>query len=186
MLESAYLTINSWIVGASMYALIGSFLWGMVSVILSPCHLASIPLIVAYVGGQQTQVNTRQAGVYSVAFSLGLFSSIALVGITCAILGRMLGDVGIFWQVLVGGVLIWVALGMLGVESCSMSGSILQRLNFHGIIGALGLGWLMESCQEPVPSGSSPRSWPSSRCRIRSYSASCLSWYSPWGTAYLS
>jgi len=140
MLESAYLTINSWIVGASMYALIGSFLWGMVSVILSPCHLASIPLIVAYVGGQQTQVNTRQAGVYSVAFSLGLFSSIALVGITCAILGRMLGDVGIFWQVLVGGVLIWVALGMLGVESCSMSGSILQRLNFHGIIGALGLG----------------------------------------------
>ena len=140
MLESFYLTINNWIVGATIYALIGSFLWGMVSVMLSPCHLASIPLIVAYVGGQQIQINPRQAGLYSVAFSLGLFVSIALVGIACALLGRMLGDVGGFWQVLVGGVLIWVALGMLGVESCSMSGSMLTRLNFRGLIGALGLG----------------------------------------------
>ena len=140
MLESLYLTINTWIVGQTPYAFVGSFLWGMVSMMLSPCHLASIPLIVAYVGGQQTQVNPRQAGVYSVAFSLGLFVSIALVGIACALLGRMLGDVGAFWPVLVGGVLIWVALGMLGVESCSMSGSLLQRLNFHGLFGALGLG----------------------------------------------
>lgn len=140
MLESAYLTINSWLVGSTMYALIGSFLWGMVSVMLSPCHLASIPLIVAYVGGQHVQVNPRQAAAYSVAFSVGLFVSIALVGIVCALLGRMLGDVGMFWEVLIGGVLIWVALGMLGVESCSMSGSILTRLNFKGLSGALGLG----------------------------------------------
>ncbi|HPR55541.1 MAG TPA: cytochrome c biogenesis protein CcdA [Deltaproteobacteria bacterium] len=140
MLESVYLTINSWLMGSTMYALVGSFLWGMVSVMLSPCHLASIPLIVAYVGGQHILVNPRQAAVYSVAFSLGLFTSIALVGIACALLGRMLGDVGMFWEVLIGGILIWVALGMLGVESCSMSGSILTRLNFKGLFGALGLG----------------------------------------------
>ena len=140
MLESVYLTINSWLVGSTMYALVGSFLWGMVSVMLSPCHLASIPLIVAYVGGQNIQVNPRQAAAYSVAFSMGLFVSIALVGIACALLGRMLGDVGMFWEVLIGGILIWVALGMLGVESCSMSGGILTRLNFKGLFGALGLG----------------------------------------------
>lgn len=47
---------------------------------------------------------------------------------------------GIWWQVLVGGVLIWVALGMLGVEACSMSGSLLYRLNLRGLHGAFGLG----------------------------------------------
>ncbi len=55
-------------------------------------------------------------------------------------LGRMLGDVGSYWQILIGGVLIWVALGMLGVEKCSMSGSLLYRLNLRGVPGAFGLG----------------------------------------------
>ena len=36
--------------------------------------------------------------------------------------------------------MIWVTIGMLGVESCSMSGSLLYRLNFKGLAGALALG----------------------------------------------
>jgi cytochrome c-type biogenesis protein len=71
---------------------------------------------------------------------LGLFITIAAVGIICAMLGRMLGDVGIWLQVAVGGVLIWVALGMLGVQACTMSGGLLYRLNLRGIHGAFGLG----------------------------------------------
>ncbi|MDT8271561.1 MAG: cytochrome c biogenesis protein CcdA [Desulfomonilia bacterium] len=140
MLESLFLTINTWLVGSTMIAMVGSFLWGMVSVLLSPCHLASIPLIMAYVAGQDREVQPSLAALYSVAFTAGLFVSIAMVGIACALLGRMLGDVGNFWMVLVGGILIWVALGMLGVEQCSMSGGMLHRLNFRGLLGASGLG----------------------------------------------
>ena len=36
--------------------------------------------------------------------------------------------------------MIWVALGMLGVEKCSMSGSLLYRLNLKGLSGAFVLG----------------------------------------------
>ena len=140
MLDTIFLTINNWIVAESAIAGIGSFLWGMVSVLFSPCHLASIPLIIAYVGGQQQILGSRQAAYYSVAFTLGLFITIALIGIICAVLGRMLGDIGNYWQILVGLVLIWVALGMFGVESCSMSGTLLYRLNLKGIFGAFGLG----------------------------------------------
>ncbi|MEA3486243.1 MAG: cytochrome c biogenesis protein CcdA, partial [Thermodesulfobacteriota bacterium] len=122
MLDTFLLTINQWIVGGTAIAALGCFLWGMVSVLLSPCHLASIPLIVAYVGGQEKAVNPKQAAVYSVSFTTGLFITIALIGIVCALLGRMLGDVGNYWQILIGAILIWVALGMLGVEKCSMSG----------------------------------------------------------------
>ena len=140
MLDTIFLTINSWIVAESAIAGVGSFLWGMVSVLFSPCHLASIPLIIAYVGGQQQILGSRQASYYSMAFTLGLFITIALIGIICAILGRMLGDIGNYWQILVGLVLVWVALGMFGVEKCSISGSLLYRLNLKGIFGAFGLG----------------------------------------------
>src|SRR5512136_842720 len=127
--------------GAAALAALGCFLWGVVSVLFSPCHLASIPLMVAYVAGQEKAVNPRQAVGYSAAFTIGLFITIALIGIICAILGRMLGDVGNYWQILVGLVLIWVALGMFGVEKCSLSGGLfLNRLNLKGIFGALVLG----------------------------------------------
>ncbi len=141
MLDTFFLTVNSWITGGTILAAAGCLLWGMVSVLFSPCHLASIPLIIAYVGGQEKIVAPRQAVVYAAAFTIGLFITIALVGIICAVLGRMLGDVGSYWQVLVGGVLVWVALGMLGVEKCTLSsGGLLQRFNFRGGFGAFGLG----------------------------------------------
>ncbi len=140
VLETIFLTVNDWIGGGPAIAALGCFLWGVISVLLSPCHLASIPLIIAYVGGQQQILKSRQAAFYSVAFSLGLFVTIAALGIICAVLGRMLGDVGNYWQVLVGLILMWVALGMLGVEQCSMSGSLLHRLKVKGIFGAFVLG----------------------------------------------
>ncbi|MBF0412569.1 MAG: cytochrome C biosynthesis protein [Desulfamplus sp.] len=140
MLDSLFITINQWMSGGIAIAAIGCFLWGMVSVMLSPCHLASIPLIIAYVGGQDKAVNPKQAGVYAGAFTIGLFITIALVGIICAMLGRMLGDVGNYWQLVIGGILVWISLGMLGVEKCSMSGSLLYRLKIKGIFGAFVLG----------------------------------------------
>jgi cytochrome c-type biogenesis protein len=140
MTGEIFLTINEWLAGGTVIAFLGAFLWGMVSVIFSPCHLASIPLIVAYVGGQERALQSRQAGYYSLVFTSGLFVTIALVGVISALLGRMLGDIGNYWQILVGGILIWVSLGMLGVERCSFSGSLLYRLNLKGLFGALVLG----------------------------------------------
>ena len=140
MLESFFITVNQWITGSTAIAAAGCFLWGMVSILFSPCHLASIPLIVAYVGGQRRILTPREAGGYSVVFTIGLFITIALIGCICALLGRMLGDVGGYWQVLIGVILIWVALGMLGIETYSMSGSLLGRLKVKGVGGAFVLG----------------------------------------------
>ena len=140
MLDQIFLTVNQWITGGTILAAAGCFIWGMVSVLLSPCHMASIPLIVGYVGGQDKMVHPRQAGVYSVLFTTGLFLTIAVIGIICALLGRMLGDVGNYWQILIGAILIWVALGMLGVEKCSLSGGLLYRLKLKGMTGAFVLG----------------------------------------------
>ncbi len=139
-MDGFFITVNQWMTGGTMLAALGCFIWGLVSVLLSPCHLASIPLIIAYVGGQEKAVQPRQAGVYALLFSVGLFITIAVIGVVCALLGRMMGDVGIWFQVLVGIILIWVALGMLGVESCAMNGSLLYRLKVRGVAGAFILG----------------------------------------------
>ena len=140
MLEHAFLTIHSWMTGETILAALGCFLWGIVSVLFSPCHLASIPLIVSYVAGQESTLTARQAARYSVAFTGGLFTSIALVGAICSVLGRMLGEVGPYWTILVGVILIWVALDMLGVQVCSLGGGLLGWLRFRGLWGALALG----------------------------------------------
>lgn len=139
-MDQFFVVVNQWMTGGLAVAAVGAFAWGLVSVLLSPCHLASIPLIVAYVGGQENAVQPGRAVWYAGAFTMGLFITIAVVGFVCALLGRMLGDVGIWLQVAVGAVLVWVALGMLGVEACTMSGAMLYRLKLRGIHGAFGLG----------------------------------------------
>ena len=140
MLEEIFLTINSWMNGGLAIAALGCFLWGAVSVVFSPCHLASIPLIVSYVAGQEKALKANHAAHYAVVFTVGLFITIALVGIICSLLGRMLGEVGPYWTILVGAILIWVALGMFGVSGCSMSGGLLGRIKIKGLLGAFVLG----------------------------------------------
>jgi cytochrome c-type biogenesis protein len=142
MLDQLYLTVNGWMTGSIGLALVGSFLWGMVSVLFSPCHLASIPLVIAYVGGQQKIVEGRKAALFALLFSLGLFLTIAMIGLLCALLGRMLGDVGPYWTIPVGLLLLWVALDMLGTASkCSLpDGGLLAKMKIKGAGGALVLG----------------------------------------------
>ncbi|TIH13397.1 cytochrome C biosynthesis protein [Marinifilum sp. JC120] len=139
-MDQFLISINHWIVSGTAWAGLGCLLWGIVSVLFSPCHLASIPLIVGYVGGQNELVEGRRASVYAGLFTLGLFITIALIGTVCAIVGRMMGDVSPWWTVLVGGILFWVALDMLGIVKCSMSGSLMGRLKLKGYSGAFVLG----------------------------------------------
>ncbi|MCE5334900.1 MAG: cytochrome C biosynthesis protein [Desulfobacteraceae bacterium] len=140
MFDQFLITINGWMSGGLLIAAVGCLLWGMVSVAFSPCHIASIPLIVSYVAGQDKAMRAREAAFYAVAFSIGLFISIAAVGIACSLLGRMLGEVGPYWTILVGAILIWVAMDMMGVSRCSMSGRLMGRIKIKGIAGAFLLG----------------------------------------------
>ena len=140
MINDLLITVNAWMSGGVWIAALGCFLWGVASVVLSPCHMASIPLIVSYVAGQKTGLRTKGAIFYAASFTSGLFITIALVGAICSLLGRMLGDVGPWWTIIVGAILIWVALDMLGVQACSLSGSLMARMRVQGMGGAFLLG----------------------------------------------
>jgi cytochrome c-type biogenesis protein len=140
VLDHIFVAVNSWMETGTALAALGCFLWGVISVVFSPCHLASIPLIVSYVAGQEKAVKPKHAVHYALAFTAGLFITIALVGIICSLLGRMLGEVGPYWTILVGGVLLWVAGDMLGLAKCNMPGNLLSRIRIKGLPGAFSLG----------------------------------------------
>lgn len=139
-MDQIFLTINSWMSQGLLLGALGCFLWGMVSVLFSPCHLASIPLIVSYVAGQNQVVEGRKAVLYAVIFTIGLFITIATIGIACTLLGRMLGDVGPYMSIGVGAILVWVSLDFLGIANYSMSNGLMSKIQVKGIIGALILG----------------------------------------------
>lgn len=140
MFEQIFLIVNEWMTGGVFIAALGCFSWGVISVIFSPCHMASIPLIVSYVAGQDKTLEAKHAAKYAVAFTAGLFITIAVVGIICSLLGRMLGEIGPYWTILVGAILLWVSLDMLGISVCSMSGSLMQKIRLKGLSGAFVLG----------------------------------------------
>jgi cytochrome c-type biogenesis protein len=139
-MDQFLILIHEWMGSGVGLAALGCFLWGVVSVLFSPCHLASIPLIVGYVAGQDRLVEGRQAALYAGLFTTGLFLTIAAIGVICALLGRMLGDVGPYWTIAVGLILLWVAMDMLGVAKCSMGGSLMGRFKLRGMGGAFVLG----------------------------------------------
>ena len=139
-MDQFLILIHEWMGSGVGLAALGCFLWGVVSVLFSPCHLASIPLIVGYMAGQNKLVEGRQAAFYAILFTTGLFLTIAAIGVICAWLGRMLGDVGPYWTIVVGLILLWVAMDMLGVAQCSMGGNLTGRFKLRGMGGAFVLG----------------------------------------------
>jgi len=140
MLDQLIITITGWLRVDAIRGLPGSFLWGVVSVLLSPCHTASIPLLFAYVGGQDKTLSKRTAARYALLFVAGLFLTILGIGLACAAAGRMLGDIGPYWQPLIGILLIWVAWTLLQPPRCYTNRSLLSRCLLSGGRGAFLLG----------------------------------------------
>jgi len=100
--------------GAPWLAVLAAAGWGVASLVLSPCHLASIPLVVGFIA-ERKDTTPRQAFGYALLFALGLLVSIAAVGGATAAAGRMLGDVGPWANYAVALVLVAVGLHLLGV-----------------------------------------------------------------------
>lgn len=112
------LELFTWLSGAltnsTGIALTGAFIWGVLSILLSPCHLASIPLIVGFID-EQGRISTKHAFLLAFLFSTGILITIGLVGLVTGLLGRMMGDVGGWGNYFVAVIFIVVGLHLLGV-----------------------------------------------------------------------
>jgi cytochrome c-type biogenesis protein len=111
----------------------------VLSIILSPCHLSSIPLIVGFIG-EQGKMSPRRAFGISAVFAAGILVTIALVGVITASAGRMMGDIGRYGNYLVAAIFFLVGLHLVGVIPMPWSGPGGVKMKRRGFLAALVLG----------------------------------------------
>ena len=138
-MEQLFTSLSHAVEGAPLIALGASFIWGILSILLSPCHLASIPLIVGFISGQGTVSTARACGIAAL-FAAGILITIAAIGAATAAAGRMTGDVGRCGNYFVAVIFFVVGLHLLGVIPMPWSGPGQVDLKRKGLLAAFILG----------------------------------------------
>ena len=138
-MEQLFTNLSHAVEGAPLIALTASVVWGILSIVLSRCHLASIPLIVGFIS-EQGQVTARRAFWTSTLFAVGILITIAVIGAITAAAGRMMGDVGRWANYFVAVIFFAVGLHLLGVIPMPWSGPGQVGMKRKGLLAAFILG----------------------------------------------
>ena len=138
-MQELFTQLNRAVEGAWFIALAASFVWGVLSILLSPCHLASIPLIIGFID-EQGRISTRRAFLISTLFAVGILITIGAIGGVTAAAGRMMGDVGKFGNYFVALIFFVVGLHLLGVIPMPWSGPRQVGMKRKGMLAAFILG----------------------------------------------
>ena len=139
MIREIFTTLTHAVEGTPVIALLAALVWGLLSVLLSPCHLASIPLIVGFIG-QQGKMSTKRAFITSTLFAVGILITIGAIGAFTAALGRMIGDVGRYGNYFVAVIFFIVGLLLLDVIPMPFSGPGQVGFKRKGMPAAFILG----------------------------------------------
>ena len=138
MIEDLFSYLSDLLYSSNVTAVFSSFVWGILSILLSPCHLSSIPLIVGFLNSQGN-ISQKRTFSLSLMFSLGILITIALIGLVTMALGRIIGDIGSIGNYIVAVVFFIVGLYMLGILKLDWRGANLST-RFIGMPAALVLG----------------------------------------------
>ncbi len=138
-MEKLFTTLTHAVESTPAIAISAAFVWGILSILLSPCHLASIPLIVGFVD-QQGRMSTKRAFFISTLFAVGILVTIGAIGAITAAAGRMLGDVGPYGNYFVAIIFFVVGLYLLDVIPMPWSGPGQVGMKRKGMLAAFILG----------------------------------------------
>lgn len=138
-MEQLFTNLSHAVEGAPLIALSAAVVWGILSIVLSPCHLASIPLIVGFIS-EQGRGTTRRAFWTATLFSVGILITIAAIGAITAAAGRMMGDVGRYGNYFVALIFFVVGLHLVGVIPLNFSGAGQVGMKRKGLLAAFILG----------------------------------------------
>jgi len=138
-MQELFTTLTHAVEGTPALALGAALVWGILSILLSPCHLASIPLIVGFID-EQGRISTRRAFLISSLFAVGILITIGAIGAVTAAAGRMMGDVGRYGNYFVAAIFFVVGVHLLGVIPMPWSGPGRVGMKRKGMLAAFILG----------------------------------------------
>ncbi|OPL19101.1 MAG: hypothetical protein AVO35_12570 [Candidatus Aegiribacteria sp. MLS_C] len=122
MLREVFVALTELLYSAPVPALAAALAWGVLSMILSPCHLVSIPLIVGYVE-KKVESDGSSSVTLSTVFAAGMILAIALTGLVTGLLGRIVGDIGTTGYIVLSLAVVYAGLSILGIVPLPLSGS---------------------------------------------------------------
>jgi cytochrome c-type biogenesis protein len=138
-MQELFTTLTHAVESTPLVALAAAFIWGILSIILSPCHLASIPLIVGFID-EQGRISTKRAFFISALFAVGILITVGAIGAITAAAGRMMGDVGRYGNYFVALIFFIVGLHLIGIIPMPFSGPGKIGMKMRGLLAALILG----------------------------------------------
>lgn len=141
MIEDILSFLSSALSGNPALAILASFGWGLASVIFSPCHLSSIPLIIGYMNSGEIKTQKR-IFILSLVFSLGILFSIAFIGAFTFSAGRMLGNLGPAGNYIAAFVFFVFGLYLMDVIPLNWSGLSLKAPRKKGLLPSFFIGFL--------------------------------------------
>lgn len=136
--------------------IIGSFLGGIVSSV-SPCSIAILPLILAYVCGTKNN-SVSDMALKLLAFSLGLSSILSVIGVLCATAGKVFGGFDIPLLIIIfASFLMVLGLQLAGIIDLQLPTIVKQipqsnstsRFWYPFLIGVL-FAFLAAPCSSPI------------------------------------
>jgi cytochrome c-type biogenesis protein len=137
-METLLTALSNAMNGAPWLAVLAAAGWGMASLLLSPCHLSSIPLVVGFVSSRK-EASGGTVLAYALLFALGILVSIAAIGGITVAAGRMMGDLGPWANYVVAAILALVGLYLMGILPMPWNGGV-NLPHLHGHFAALLLG----------------------------------------------
>jgi len=141
MVDTIFEFLSNALTGNVYTSILASFGWGIVSVLLSPCHLSSIPLVVGFINSQG-EITFKRTFIISLVFGVGILITIALIGLITALAGRLMGDVGAVGNYIVASVFFVVGLYLMDVIKLPWDGASIKPTKHKGVLAALILGLL--------------------------------------------
>ncbi|MCF7911874.1 MAG: cytochrome c biogenesis protein CcdA [Candidatus Cloacimonetes bacterium] len=144
--------------GSPVSAILASFIWGIFSVLLSPCHLSSIPLVIGYINRQEG-LKPRDGFLIGLFFSLGILVTLVLIAILSFLVGILLGPVQLIFQIFVSLLLFLAGLYFLELLPFNIGMEMIDRgITKHrywngfylGILLGVGLGVCALAFMAPV------------------------------------
>ena len=152
LLSGVFGALSAMLERSLAFVLFASFLWGILSIVLSPCHISSIPLVVGYVNRNGRQSTTRALKT-SLYFSGGVLTSLLVIGAITSLMGKLVGDIGSTGTYLVGAVFIlsgvWL-LDLVRAPACddrlgsgtTALGGVLMGFVFGAALGPCTFGFM--------------------------------------------
>jgi len=139
-MDALFTSLTEAMYGSFSLALLASFVWGILSILLSPCHLSSIPLIIGFLTSK-SEKKTSRGITLAFIFAIGILLTIAIIGVITAALGRIMGDVGAYGKYFVAIIFFIVGLYLMDIIRLPDTGVNLHPIQTRSAIwSALILG----------------------------------------------